>query len=86
MDRSIPEINRHIMHRMRQENRHKHKEQLRNIKPVVDNALPESMYHPIVKAKKEQMIEGKSFVKVTSISWTHSRELAYLINDCVCGF
>ena len=33
---------------------------LRNVKPSVDNALPNSMYHPIVKAKKEQMIEGKS--------------------------
>jgi len=29
------------------------------VKPSVDNALPESMFHPIVKAKKEQMIEGK---------------------------
>lgn len=29
------------------------------MKPTVDNSLPESMYHPFVKAKKEQMIEGK---------------------------
>jgi len=33
---------------------------LRDVKPSVDNSLPNSMYHPIVKAKKEQMIEGKS--------------------------
>jgi len=31
---------------------------LRAVKPTVDNNLPESMFHPIVKAKKEQMIEG----------------------------
>ena len=60
MDRAIPEINRHTVHRMRQENRAKHKDMLRNVKPSVDNSLPNSMYHPIVKAKKEQMIEGKT--------------------------
>ena len=59
MDRAIPEINRHVAQRMRQESRQKHKETLRAVKPSVDNALPESMFHPIVKAKKEQMIEGK---------------------------
>ncbi len=59
MDRAIPEVNRHIMQRMRQENRQKHKSNLRATKPSVDNALPESMYHPIEKKKKEQMIEGK---------------------------
>ena len=59
MDRAIPEINRHIMSRMRLENKRKHKSSLRSVKPSVDNALPDSMYHPIVKAKKEQMIEGK---------------------------
>ena len=60
MDRAIPEINRHIAARMRQDSRSKHKAMLRNVKPSVDNSLPESMFHPIVKAKKEQMIEGKS--------------------------
>ena len=59
MDKAIPEINRHIMARMRLENKRKHKSSLRAVKPSVDNALPDSMYHPIVKAKKEQMIEGK---------------------------
>ena len=60
MDRAIPEINRHTAARVRQEQRYKHKEMLRTIKGRVDNSLPESMYHPIVKHKKEQMIEGKS--------------------------
>ena len=53
MDRAIPEINRHTVHRMRLENKMKHKDNLRNVKPTVDNSLPNSMYHPIVKAKKE---------------------------------
>jgi len=43
---------------MRQESRQRHKDMLRKVKPTVDNGLPSSMYHPIVKAKKEQMIEG----------------------------
>lgn len=60
MDRAIPEINRHTAERIRHQSRQKHKAMLRNIKSSVDNGLPESMYHPIVKAKKEQMIEGKS--------------------------
>lgn len=59
MDRAIPEINRHIAQRMRQEHRMKHKASLRAVKASVDNSLPESMFHPIVKAKKEQMIEGR---------------------------
>ena len=59
MDRAIPEINRHIVDRMRKEHRMRHKQSLRMVKPVVDNSLPEAMYHPIVKSKKEQMIEGK---------------------------
>lgn len=59
MDRAIPEINRHLASRIRQESKWRHKEAIRKIKPIVDNSLPESMYHPIVKHKKEQMIEGK---------------------------
>lgn len=47
------------MARMRSENRMKHKASLRSVKPTVNNSLPESMYHPIVKAKKEQMIEDR---------------------------
>ena len=47
------------MQRMRQDHKHKHKDMIRNMKPSVDNSLPNSMFHPIVKAKKEQMIEGK---------------------------
>ena len=57
---AIPEINRHTASRTRQEHLVKHKQTLREMKPSIDNSLPNSMYHPIVKAKKEQMIEGKS--------------------------
>ena len=59
MDRAIPEINRHTAERIRMENRMIHKTNLKEIKPSVNNSLPASMFHPIVKAKKEQMIEGK---------------------------
>ena len=59
MDRAIPEINRHIVARMRAESHGRHRQHVRAAKPCVDNGLPESMYHPIVKTKKEQMIEGK---------------------------
>ena len=72
MDKAIPEINRHVVSRMRQEDRSKHKAMLRAVKPTVDNSLPGSMYHPIVKAKKEQMIEGKysraQQLKVTNLT------------------
>ena len=59
MDRAIPEINRHCAHRIRLENHARHRMSVREQKPVIDNGLPKSMYHPIVKLKKEQMIEGK---------------------------
>ena len=60
MYNAIPEINRHTATRTRQDNLFKHKVAIRAMKPAIDNSLPTSMYHPIVKAKKEQMIEGKS--------------------------
>ena len=60
MYNAIPEINRHTATRTRQDNLFKHKVAIRAMKPSIDNSLPTSMYHPIVKAKKEQMIEGKS--------------------------
>ena len=60
MYNAIPEINRHTATRTRQDNLFKHKVAIRSMKPAIDNSLPTSMYHPIVKAKKEQMIEGKS--------------------------
>ena len=53
MDRAIPEINRLTAERVRQDQKIKHKHMVRNIKGRVDNSLPESMYHPIVKHKKE---------------------------------
>ena len=59
MYNAIPEINRHTASRTRQDNLFKHKVAIRSMKPSIDNSLPTSMYHPIVKAKKEQMIEGK---------------------------
>ena len=59
MYNAIPEINRHTATRTRQDNLFKHKVAIRAMKPAIDNSLPTSMYHPIVKAKKEQMIEGK---------------------------
>ena len=78
MDRAIPEINRHTAARIRQEHKYKHKDHVRNAKGRVDNSLPESMYHPIVKHKKEQMIEGKSnrlvLLKILEI-YSHNRFL-----------
>ena len=59
MYNAIPEINRHTATRTRQDNLFRHKVAIRHMKPSIDNSLPNSMYHPIVKAKKEQMIEGK---------------------------
>lgn len=60
MDRAIPEINRHIVHRMRKDHQVRHKSTLRSVRSTVDNGMPEALYHPIVKAKPNMMIEGKS--------------------------
>ena len=68
MYNAIPEINRHTASRTRQENLYKHRRTVKEVKPSIDNALPTSMYHPIVKAKKEQMIEGKSYQPPMTLS------------------
>ena len=60
MDRAIPEINRPIAQKQLYEAKRAFKSRLREAKGFVDNAMPNAMMHPIVKLKKEQMIEGKS--------------------------
>ena len=78
---AIPEINRHTASRTRQENLVKHKHALREMKPSIDNSLPSSMYHPIVKAKKEQMIEGKfeltGHIPFLLFSYTKTNSVCY---------
>jgi len=59
MDRAIPEINRPIAQKQLYEAKRAFRARLKEVKGAIDNSLPCSMQHPIVKLKKEQMIEGK---------------------------
>jgi hypothetical protein len=53
MDRAIPEFNRPIADRQKVEAKRQLRDRLKQVKPGVDNSLPTSMMHPIVKLKKE---------------------------------
>jgi len=53
MDRGIPEINRHISERQTKVNKRIHYQKIRQVQPLIDNAKPTAMLHPIIKAKKE---------------------------------
>lgn len=62
MYRAIPEVNRAIASKQLTEAKKLLRARLRDIKEgrsKIDNTLPSAMQHPIVKLKKEQMIEGK---------------------------
>lgn len=63
MDRAIPEVNRQIAKKELQNSKRIHKMKLQAAVPAVDNSLPSALLHPIIKAKKEQMVEGKKHIK-----------------------
>ena len=59
MDRALPEFNTILHKKWNQENKRIHKDKVRNITARVDNSVPDSYKYPIVKSKKEMLIEGK---------------------------
>jgi hypothetical protein len=61
MDRAIPEINRYVTERQIKVNKNLHKQKLKSVAKIIDMSEPASLSHPINKAKKEQMVDGKPF-------------------------
>ena len=60
MDRGIPEFNRVIIDREVRKNRVRHRSRLREVGSTIDQSPPIGYNYPINKAKKEQIVEGKS--------------------------
>ena len=60
MDRALPEFNRIVNKKWQQRNRRLHRQKLIESKPLVDNTEPSSLRYPLIKNKKEQLLEGIS--------------------------
>lgn len=60
MDRALPEFNTILHKRWVNDVKKMHKEKLKSTTARVDNNVPDSYKYPIVKSKKEMLIEGKS--------------------------
>jgi hypothetical protein len=59
MDRALPEFNTVLHKKWIQETKRLNKKKLQETSSRVDNALPNAYKYPIVKTKKEMLIEGK---------------------------
>ena len=60
MDRAIPEFNRVVNKKWQQHQKRIHKQKIIETRPLVDNNVPSALRYPIIKTKKEQILEGKS--------------------------
>eukprot|EP00347_Sterkiella_histriomuscorum_P013852 403363119 len=59
MDRALPEFNRVLHQKWLKQSKRLHRQKLGESKPVVDNSLPGSFRYPIIKTKKEQLLEER---------------------------
>ena len=60
MDRALPEFNRIINQKWIAHNKRIHRQNIKETRPMVDNHEPSSLRYPIIKTKKEQILEGTS--------------------------
>lgn len=59
MDRALPEFNTILHKKWIQETKRMNKKKLESTTSRVDNGLPSAYRYPIVKTKKEMLIEGE---------------------------
>ena len=59
MDRALPEYNTILHKKWIAENKRMHKKKVQTMTKQIDNNLPSAMKYPIIKSKKELIIEGK---------------------------
>jgi len=59
MDRALPESNSILHKKWITENKKIHKRKVLTSTKLIDNELPSSLKYPLVKTKKELLIEGK---------------------------
>ena len=59
MDRALPEYNTVLHKKWNVQNRKLHKKKVQEQHSHIDNGRPKAYAYPIVKTKKEMIIEGK---------------------------
>ena len=59
MDRALHEFNTVLHKKWNALNKKMHKKKIQGCSATVDNSMPVAMQYPIVKVKKEMLIEGK---------------------------
>lgn len=62
MDRALPEFNTILHKKWISETKRLNKKKLQAATSRVDNSLPSAYKYPIVKTKKEMMLEGKFLI------------------------
>ncbi len=62
MDRGLLEYNTILHKKWNLQNKRLHRRKLFEIQPRVDNSIPEAYKYPIVKTKKEMIIEGNKII------------------------
>jgi hypothetical protein len=60
MDRALPEFNRVLHKKWQAYNRRLHKQKIHETRPLIDNHEPSSLKYPLIKTKKEQLLEGNN--------------------------
>lgn len=59
MDRALPEFNRVLHKKWQAHNKRLHKIKIHETRPLVDNSEPSSLKYPLIKTKKEQLLEDR---------------------------
>jgi hypothetical protein len=62
MDRALPEFNTILHKKWNALNKKMHKKKLAATTAAVDNNMPHAMQYPLVKTKKDLIIEGKLLI------------------------
>ena len=60
MDRALPEFNRILHKKWMDQNKRIYKQRLNESKPLIDNNEPSAVRYPLIKLKKEQLLEGNN--------------------------
>ena len=59
MDRALPEFNRVLHKKWQAQNKKLHRQKIIETRPMVDKHEPSSLRYPLIKTKKEQILEGR---------------------------
>jgi hypothetical protein len=66
MDRALPEYNKILHKKWQTYSKRIHKQRITETRPAIDNNEPSSFKYPIIKLKKEQILEGNICINLSN--------------------